>query len=197
MYIVWIVKFRCRCLCILYITEPLRYLLLQILVTSLALVLAIMVTQSQQVPCRKHLKAKKTLKHVRRNYMLLEKTTIGKVLAFPRPRRYLTSDSITDSKYCPWRWVRDTSLTSSRFGLMKAQCIGRCKSYCKPIYYTMKVLVKKGRDARAKMNVWRIVSKRIVVAYVYNDKIWSNQERETANCNWSVKPERELERQKQ
>ena len=100
--------------------------------------------------------------------MLLEKPAVGKVLAFPRPRRYLT---FSDSKYCPWRWVRDTSLTSSRFGLMKAQCIGRCKSYCKPIYYTMKVLVKKGRDARAKMDVWKIVSKRIVVAYVYNDKI--------------------------
>ena len=138
---------------------------------STAFLVFVLVTLSQQAPCRKHLKARKTLKHIRRNFMLVEKAQPRNIPAFPRPRRDVTSTRPTDSKYCPWRWVRETSLAPGTFGLLRAQCVGKCKIYCKPIYYTMKVLVKKGRDSRVKMDVWKLVSKRIVVAYVYNDKI--------------------------
>ena len=138
-----------------------------------ALVLIILVVQSQQAPCRKHLKAKKTLKHIRKDYFLVEKPSVRAVQPFPGliRKRDVSSESPTDSKYCPWRWVRDTRLPRSRFNLLKAECVGKCKSYCKPVYYTMKVLVKKGRDSRARMDVWTVRQRRTVVAYVYNGTV--------------------------
>lgn len=139
---------------------------------SIAFLVFILVTQSQQAPCRKNSKARKILKNIRKNYMLVEKPKTPSVPVFPRPRRDVTSTSPTDSKYCPWRWVKDTSLPPGS-SLLKAQCIGKCKIYCKPVYYNIKVLVNQGRNSRVKMDVWKLVSKRIVVAYVYSDKIWS------------------------
>ena len=124
----------------------------------------VFISLTEQAPCKKHLKLQKILHNMRQNYFLVEKLAPPNVTVFPRSKRDVISGQ-TASTLCPWRWARDTSLPRSRSNLLRAECVGKCKSYCKPVYYTMRVLVKKGRDSR--MDVWTLSSKRIVVAYFF------------------------------
>ena len=126
----------------------------------------VLIGLTQQAPCKKHLKLKKTLNNLRKKYFLVEQLPASNTQVFPRQKRNVSSDQTT-STYCPWRWVRDTSLPRNRSNLLRAKCVGKCKSYCKPVYYTMRVLVKKGRHPRTKMDIWTLRTKRTVVAYFY------------------------------
>ena len=135
----------------------------QIICLTLVLVL---IGLTEEAPCKKQLKLKRTLNNLRKKYFLVEKLSTPNTQVLPRSKRDVTSGQ-TASTYCPWSWVKDTSLPRSRSNLLRAECVGKCKSYCKPVYYTMRVLVKKGRDSRTKMDIWTLTTKRIVVAYFY------------------------------
>jgi hypothetical protein len=50
--------------------------------------------------------------------------------------------------------------------VVKAVCPG-CKHFCKAVYYTINVLVKKGCDRRTGEETWKWVQKKVPVAFVY------------------------------
>ena len=131
--------------------------------------LAAFLVLTEQAPHGKRIQLKNTLKSLKEKYFLVEKQSATIQFPMPRSKRNAISSEPTPSKYCPWRWVRDTRSPQIRFNQLRAECVGtRCRTSCKTVYYTIKVLVKKGRHPRTNMDRWTLKSKRIVVAYFYS-----------------------------
>lgn len=81
------------------------------------------------------------------------------------------SDGNIVAFYCPFKRVIEDASASGINQIpkftVKVVC-PNCRDFCKPVYYRIRVLQKKGCDRRTCDERWMQVEKKIPVAYVYN-----------------------------
>ncbi|XP_031555583.1 uncharacterized protein LOC116292405 [Actinia tenebrosa] len=120
-----------------------------------------------QAPCNKRkINPEKALKRLRKKYRFVD--------AFRVKHEADTDSDQVVGMYCPWQVVHEDTSTSGVTQIpkfdVKAVC-PKCRHYCKPVYYIIRVLQTKGCDKRTGEERWIQVEKRIPVAYVYNPSV--------------------------
>lgn len=139
--------------------------------TSLKFVIVLLVVfcflpaQSKQRSVKHQSKTKKILKHLRRNFILVRKFFAINSLPLRRQTRDVISGSQSESADCKWKWVKVEETNRTIPTLVQAQCIGKCAFHCKPIFYGIKVLIKKGKHLKSGIELWAWKTKRIVIGY--------------------------------
>lgn len=132
----------------------------------LASFVATIVASPIQHLCKKHIQPQKALQRITRNFMIVDNALVEQMK--PRKRRDVSSSSaIQGSSTCPWKSklskFRPHEVPST---FSKAVCPG-CRHFCRPVRYTLRVLVNDGCDPKSGVSVWRWKQRKITIAYAY------------------------------
>ncbi|XP_048578455.1 uncharacterized protein LOC125560630 [Nematostella vectensis] len=132
--------------------------------------LAISCMTITEARCGSHrISPKKTLKHLRKNYIFVEDPSAAM-------NRRLKRDIIANSESprmsgvvgdssCPWRWTNDVDSSRIPRVIQKAEC-SDCARHCRPVYYKHKVLFKRCDAAIGyRVHMWMDAS--LPVAFVF------------------------------
>ena len=127
------------------------------------------VSSSLQISCPEvRQKPHKALRHLRRNFMFVEKPSASLQSSLGIPRR-VTRDvpvAMPGTTKCPWTWGQDDNPDRVPRYLTKAVC-PNCKHYCRAVLYYHRGLVQRC-DVRTGQTVWKRTVVELPVAFIYD-----------------------------